>query len=1378
MKSGAQTAPTSSRFSPEKLSALEKLLVRLGIEPESQFCVPAIPGRESAPLSYAQQRLWFLDLMQPGNSLYNIPIAVHLHGVLDTKALQQSVNHILERHPVLRTRFERKQDGEPRQVVVPELELGLPIVEVQGSSDEEKWEEVKALAGEESQRGFDLSTGPPIRAQVLRISERDHVIFLTLHHIVTDEWSQGILVRELTVAYSAFVQGVQPALPPLPFQYLDYAAWQREWLQGERLQQQLSYWKAQLSGCSEVVELPRDHVRPASPVYGGSRYAFSFESGLGGDLRRSAREADVTLFMLLLAALRVLLWRYTGQRDVNIGTPVANRTPQEAEKLIGLFVNTLVMRTPMHDLEPFDQLLKRTKETAVSAYAHQELPFERLVQELQPERDSGHSPLFQVMFAFQAPSRKSVNIDGLELRPLEIERNSAKFDLTFFVEDGADELSGVVEYRNGIFEKETIERMVRHWKQLLSAIVGRPSTPIWQLPVLSPEEYRQIVFEWNETAEEHFPQDNILHAFEAQARKTPDAVAAILQQQHLSFAELNERSNQLGAYLKRTQQVGTEDLVAICLERTPEVLVAMLGILKAGAAYVPLDLSCPPERLQHIIDDAGLRVLISSEQLLSRLALCPGTKICLDRDWDQITAEQAPRFPSPFPENLAYVIYTSGSTGRPKGVMVTHRGLANYALWSSRAYRMSEGNGAPAHTSISFDLSVTSIYCPLLTGRPVVFMPEGADPGALADILNAHESFSLVKLTPAHVEMLNYNFSRNGAAHPRALIIGGEALHFEALNGWRMHAPGTRLINEYGPTETVVGSSIYEVQPGDPYFGTVPIGRPIAATRMYLLDANLQPVPIGVAGEIYIGGAGVARGYWNRPDATAEKFIPDPFSTKPGARLYRSGDLGKCRPEGTIEYLGRTDDQIKLRGFRIEPGEIESHLTSFPGVSRVSVIVREDNPGDKRLVAYVVANNSAEMLDSEAMRAHLRSRLPGYMVPSSVVQLQELPLTASGKLDRKALPAMQQSRLPARLLPHDELELKLTILWEELLNVTPVGRRDSFFSLGGHSFLAVALLNRIKEQFGQELPLSVLFEDPTIEHLGEALRRSYHPTERSNLVQIQPKGEETPIFFVHAISGGALCYLPLARLLSDRPFYGLQAIDLEDQNRTAPLSIEERAAQYLQAIRKARPQGPYLLGGWSFGGYVAFEMARQLRQQDEDVGLLALLDIEGWIDGEDPAQRDDVELLLVTANDAIQNEEPSLVFSLSEIQKIAPEERLPQLLDVMIKAKVLPAHVTVQQIQNYLRSYRERDASLRQYRLSPYDGTVTLIRTTDRPPPAAKSGLDPEDPTLGWSALSTSPVQVLFVPGSHYNMIYAPHVEHVANALNTQLLGIAVGGPL
>jgi amino acid adenylation domain-containing protein len=1369
----------SSRFSPEKLRVLEKLLARQGIDPESQFSIPAVPDRGSAPLSYAQQRLWFLDLMQPGNPLYNVPVAVQLRGVLDLKALQQSLNYIIARHRVLRTRFERTQDGEPRQVVVPHLQLELPVGDVHGEREEEKWEEVRALAAEESQRGFDLSAGPPIRAQVLRISERDHVIFITLHHIVTDEWSQAILMKELTAAYSAFVQGSQPALPSLPFQYLDYASWQREWLQGELLERQLSYWKGQLSGCTEVIELPLDHPRPATAVHTGSRYSFDIESGLSRSLRRRAREADATLFMLLLTALRVLLWRYTGQRDVNIGTPVANRSPQETEALIGLFVNTLVMRTPINDFEPFQQLVKRTKETAVSAYAHQELPFEKLVQELQPERDSGHSPLFQVMFAFQAPMRTSVNVAKLELQPLEIERNSAKFDLTFFVEDGADELSGVVEYHSGILEKQTIKRMVAHWKQLLSASVARPSTPVWELPLLSPEEYRQIIFGWNETPQDNLSEGSILAAFEAQVRKTPTAVAVSLHNaRQLSFAELNERSSQLAAYLI-SRHVAAEELVAICLERTPDVLVAMLGVLKAGAAYVPLDLSCPPERLQHIIEDADSRVVITTENLLSQLVLCPGTKICIDRDWDEIAAEHAPRLPSPSPENLAYVIYTSGSTGRPKGVMVTHRGLANYVFWSSRAYKVCEGNGAPAHTSISFDLSITSIYCPLLAGRPVVFMPEGSDPSALTGLLNTWENFSLVKLTPAHVEMLDYDFSRHGAEPPRALVIGGEALHFEALSVWRLHAPGTRLINEYGPTETVVGCSVYEVQGSDPYFGAVPIGRPIFATRMYVLDANLHPVPVGVVGEIYIGGAGVARGYWNRPDATAEKFIPDPFSAELGARLYKSGDVGKYRPDGTIEYLGRSDDQIKLRGFRVELGEIESHLAAFPGVSRVAIVVREDNPGDKRLVAYVVSEQPpSEMLDSDAILAHLRSKLPAYMIPSAVVELQELPLTSSGKVDRKALPWVQQSRLPARLLPRDELELKLTILWEELLNVAPIGRRDNFFSLGGHSFLAVALMNRIKERFGQELPVSVLFEEPTIEHLGDAIRHSYHPAERSNLVQIQSKGDGAPIFFVHAISGGALCYLPLARLLSDRPFYGLQAIDMEDQNRTAVLSIEERAALYLQAVRKARPHGPYLLGGWSFGGYVAFEMARQLRLQNEEVALLALLDIEGWIDIDDPAQRDDVELLLVTANDAIQNEEPSLVLSLSEIQKIAPEQRLPQLLDVMIKAKVLPPHVTVQHLQNYLRSYRERDASLRQYRLAPYDGSISLIRTTDRQPPAAKSGVDPEDDTLGWSAFSSSPIQVHLVPGSHYNMIYPPHVEHVANALNLQLSRIAGEGPL
>jgi len=1361
MKGIAKTISPSARFSTDKLSALEQILEREGKRLESPPRLHALHSRDTAPLSFAQQRLWFLDLMRHGDHTYNMPTAIRLRGTFNFEAFVYGLNRVVQRHAALRTYFGATENGEPRQFIRPYSKINLEIIEVTGKNQVEREEQVGVLAIEEARRAFNLSAGPPIRTRIFRISEFDYVILLTVHHIVFDEWSRAILLKEICNCYSAFAEGGEFDVEDLPIQYADYAVWQREWMRGEVLERQLNYWRTQLDGCNNILNLPIDYVRPAVDNHDGTRHQFKLAGGLGRDLKLLAREESATLFMLLLASVSILLWKYTGQCDFNIGVALADRTLQETEELIGLFVNTLVMRTPVNEYESFDKLLSRVKETAIAAYAHQDFPFERLVQELQPERDLAHSTLFQVMFGLQAPVHRTVQLDNLELALMDNERSGAKYDLSFFIEDDGNELGGVLEYNTGLFKAETIGRLIEHWNQLLLAIVAGPTVPLWELRMLSAEEYHQIIYGWHQAVEADPASGSIISLFEAQVGRTPSAVAASYLEQRLTFEELDAISNQLASYLRK-RQVGPEVLVGICLQRTVEMLIAMLGVLKAGGAYLPLDPNFPLERLRYMIDDADTQLVITTESFRSVLPSSLGEIICLDHEWHRLIVEPRTRLGVVTGgRNLAYVIYTSGSTGQPKGVMITNQGLANYLRWSTREYEVAEGKGAPVHTSMSFDLGVTSIYCPLLAGRPVFFAPDDAGPDGLREILTAHDEFSFVKLTPAHIEMLDMHFSIETTKAPKCLVVGGEALRFEVLKDWRLRAPGTRLVNEYGPTETVVGCCTYEVRPEDPFFGPVPIGRPIAGTKIYVLDTKLRPVPIGVHGEIYIGGAGVARGYLKQPDLTAEKFLPDPFSDEMGARFYKSGDLGKYRSDGVIEYLGRIDDQIKLRGFRIEPAEIESVLTKVPGVKQVAVALHELNPTDKRLIAYVVFGDGAnETLDAADLMKYLEERLPNYMVPSLVIRLKDLPLTANGKLDRSSLPLTQENIPSTTLLPRDELELKLIVAWEHLLNVAPIGRRDSFFSLGGHSFLAVSLLQMIKEEFGQELPLSALFEEPTVEHLADLLRHHQRSERTSNIVQIQFSGKKPPIFFVHAVSGGALCYLPLARLIPDRPFFGLQSIDIEDREQSSDFSIEERASVYIESVRKVQARGPYLLGGWSFGGYVAYEMARQLRQQEQEVSLLALLDIPAQINVEQPMQRDDAELLLSIGNDAIQYEHPSLMLSFSEIDRVPQNERIAHILEVLTKAKVLPPHITLQQVRNYLRSYRSRDAALRRYRLAPYDGAITLIRTAER---------TATEQDLGWSALSPFPVEVHFVPGNHHNMIYPPHVEGLAGILRSCL---------
>lgn len=1076
----------SPNLSPAREEAL-KTLGGLGVNNNTfQTSSKVETTTTQHPLSFTQQQLWFINQLQPGTPAYNIPVAVHLTGQLNVSALVLSLNEIIQRHQILRTSFE-VVGGEPVQKVVDFVKLTVPEVDLRHFSDEQQQTEVQKLSLQAAKISFDLSQAPLLQAKLLHLQE-ESILLLTLHHLVADGWSIKLLVQELSAVYQAFADEKPSPLAELPLQYTDFVNWQRNRLQSEVLEKHLAYWKQQLGGNLPVLQLPTDFPRPPIQTFRGAQQKFVLSTTLTKAIKQLSQQENVTLFMTLLAVFQTLLYRYTGQEDIIVGSPIANRNRAELEQLIGCFVNTLVLRTNLDGNPSFTELLGRIKKVAVEAYTHQDLPFEKLVEELQPNRDLSHNPLFQVMFVLQNPATNSI------WKTEELNTETAKFDICLSLMDSEEGLIGFLEYNSDIFNAETITRMLMHFQTLLESIVAKPQQRIAELQLLTEPEQHQLLVEWNNTKAE-YPQDKCIHhLFEEQVVRSPDAIAVVFKDQQITYRELNSRANQLAHYLQKLG-VKPETLVGLCTQRSLEMLVGLLGILKAGGAYVPLDPAYPQERSQFMLADSQVSVLLTQQQLIPQLPQHNGTVVCLDADWEKISHESKNNCVSTVQsDNLVYVIYTSGSTGRPKGTLIIHQGLVNYLNWCTKTYAVAEGFGAPVNSSIGFDATITSIFSPLLVGQKVLLLPEEAEIDALNTALCSDNNFSLVKITPAHLDILKQLLpTKHLEGQTRALIIGGEALSANHISFWRHHAPGTRLINEYGPTETVVGCCVYEVNTQTPLSGGIPIGRPIANTQLYILDKYLQPVPIGVIGELYIGGAGLARGYLNRPELTNEKFIISPF--EPEKRLYKTGDLARYYSDGNIEYLGRIDHQVKIRGFRIELGEIEAVLAQHPNVRESVVITREDIANERRLAAYVVPEQK-EVYSVNELRHFLKEKLPDYMLPSAFVMLEILPLTTNGKVDRGALPMPENLRpelAASYQAPQSEVEKTIAKVWQEVLHLEKVGVNDNFFDLGGHSLLIVAANDKLKQYLRQDISIVEMFQNPTITSLAQYLSQKSEP---------------------------------------------------------------------------------------------------------------------------------------------------------------------------------------------------------------------------------------------------------------------------------------------
>jgi amino acid adenylation domain-containing protein len=1040
------------------------------------------------PVSFSQLREWILDQLEPGSAAYNIPGATRIEGPFHPRVYAAALNGIIQRHEVLRTTFS-VADGEPVQVVTPELRIEAPVIDLEALPEAAREIEAARRVGLEQQLPFDLARGPLLRSGVVRLGPRDHIAFFTMHHIISDGWSVGVFYRELATLYEAFAAGRPSPLPELPVQYADFAVWQREWLQGEVLDRHLDFWRGQLAGAPARLELPTDRPRPAVQTFRGGSVPFALPADLGRAIRALAQAEGASPFMVLLAALQVLLARWSGQDDISVGTYTGSRGRAELEDLIGFFINTLVLRTDLADGPGFRALLRRVRETTLGAFAHQDLPFEKLLDALRVERDLSHTPLFQVLLVLQNFPARPVDLREAEVRltPITGTNEHVNFDLSLWLNDAGDAVSGLLQYNRALFDASTVERLARQLRTLLEAVVADPEAPVHELPLLDDTERAELAA-WSGGRVPARTAETVPARIFAQAERTPEAVAVETESVRLTYAELVDRAGRLAAHL-RGLGVGPESRVGVRVERSPELIVGLLGVLAAGGAYVPLDPALPAERLAGMVEDAGVEVVLGkdSKDLNDNTKTPRGVSLSLLSFESLLSLRSLESFPS-F-DQAAYLIYTSGSTGRPKGVVVEHRSLAAYVADAIEVYGLEPGERALQFASIGFDTSAEEIWPALVSGATLVLRSDemiATVPQFVAALDRL--GITLLNLPTAYWHELAAGL--DGLRLPESLrltILGGEKAMPERLEPW-WAAGRVRVVNTYGPTEATIVATRFE-----PAVGSVPvdlpIGTPIAGARVWVADRRLQLVPKGVAGELLIGGAGLARGYLGRPDQTAAAFVPDPWGSEPGARLYRSGDRVRFRPEGpegALEFLGRVDQQLKIRGFRVEPGEVENALTAHPDVRAAVAGARPDASGAPRLVAWVVlgAGTSPNISD---LRRWLAGRLPEPMIPSAFVLLEELPQTPSGKIDRRALPEPESERPRLEreyVAPEGPVEEALAEIWAEVLGLDRVGVSDDFFELGGHSLLATQVVTRIREQLQVDIPLIALFQMPTLEQLA------------------------------------------------------------------------------------------------------------------------------------------------------------------------------------------------------------------------------------------------------------------------------------------------------
>lgn len=1309
----------------------------------------ALSGREaerivavgrSAPIvaSPAQQRLWFLEQLASGTGLYNVSLAVRIHGALDVDALGAAFDRIVERHEVLRTTFHVTGDGKVLQHIAS---TGRPSFEVRAGDEAAAQRWARAEAG----RGFDLTSGPLLRAVLVSVESDSWILILTFHHIVVDAWSLQILWRELNIFYQAAVAGSAADLPPLPVQYADYAAWQDQALASGASRGSLQYWTKQLSGVPPL-DLPLDRPRPAVQTFNGGRRSRILAADVSTAVRALARQSNATLFMVMAGAVQVLLSRSSDQRDFAIGIPAISRPSPDLDDVVGPFLNTLVLRADLSGAPSFVDLLGRVRRTVLDAYTHADAPFERLIDEVGIKRDTSRHPLFQVMFVFEQWDGTPPAAPGLTVQRLDSAAGLAKFDMTLYVNAAGDEIGLSVEYNRDLFDDGTVERYLWRWEALLHAILRTPNAAVQDLPWLDDADRREIA-RTNEVDVEHDvrPLPSIV---EEQVGRTPDAIAIVDGDRALTYAQLNARANQLARHL-RALGAAPEVRVGLAVDRSADSIVALLAIWKCGAAYVPLDLEHPPERLKTMLSDARPALLVTTGSARSRLPNHGLRTVCLDAAGPSVdlqpTGDLGVRID---PDNLAYVIYSSGSTGKPKGIALPHRCLSNLIAWHGRV--VPRGATVLQFASLGFDGSVHEAFAAFATGATLVIADEGVrrDPYRLAAFL-AERQLEKIELPVVMLQRTAEAAVAGGLELPalRVVTATGEQLRVtDAVRQW-FGGMQAELRNHYGPSETHLATALVLPRQPSAWNDTPSIGRPIDNTTVYVLDGRLNQVPLGIPGELYIGGVVLARGYWDRADQTAERFVPNPFAGAFGERLYRTGDLVRLLPSGEIEFLGRLDHQVKIRGYRIEPAEIEAELEAHPAIGRALVVARELD-GARQLVAYVVRQRE---VSAHALKNHLRERLPSFMIPAHWMFIDDVPVNANGKVDYRALPSPDRAaRDPSvRLRPRSVTEARLEWLWQDVLRRPAIGVRDDFFELGGESISAAVLIRRVREVFGREIPVTALFQAPTIEELARLLQEPDRGW-GGVLSPIQMEGDRPRFYCVHPVGGGVVCYATFARALRGTcRFYGLQAPGWNGEGE--PLrTIGGLAETYVRALLRDAGDEPILLGGWSLGGKIAYEMARQLEAAGRPPRLLAMFDTAAR---RPPRQTPDQAALLA------EMLKGRLDVSVDRLRALPSDEQLRQVLHAAHQAGVITDDVGTREAQRAIDIYRanlEADAS---YAIEPYGGTVTLFR-------AAEPVDDGSDESLGWRAVARG-VRVHVCPGTHLTMIEDPlRAAELARALD------------
>ncbi|EGK09175.1 non-ribosomal peptide synthetase [Desmospora sp. 8437] len=1314
------------------------------------------------PASYAQEQLWFFEQMQPESPVYNLVFGYRLTGPLDLGVLKRCLDELIRRHETLRTTFS-KQNGKPVQVVHPPFSLSIPVVDLASSPLEDRLDLGLQEAKNEGARPFNLTEGPLFRVKLIRLENLDHLLIFNVHHIVFDGWSANVFLKELTQLYRSFSLGEPSPLPELTLQYADFAYWQKEKMGEKEIEDRISYWEKKLKPEPPRLELPTDDPYSTTQTFSGAIETFSLPQSITKRLKVLGEEEGSSLFMVLLAAFKSFLHRYTGQTDLTSGVAVTSRNRSELEGMIGYFVNQLVVRTDVSGMPSFRELIQRVRKEFLES-VHHDIPFGKLVEHLKPERIANHNPFFQVMFLFEDESDGQKELaPGIEMKPLEIDNGTAKFELALRFKNDRDSLIGELEYNSDLFRRDSIQNMIEHLITLLKHATEHPDQSVASLPILTEKE-RHLFSQERSKESFQYPDLRLVHQLiQEQAERIPDVVAVVGEQGRLTYGELNRRANRLAHYLRK-KGVGPGVLVGVHLERSWELMISLLAIWKAGGVYLPLDPFYPKERIAMIVKDAKASLLLTSRKLSESLS--SGIKVPLllmDEEWKAIEEESSANGTLAgawSPDHLAYVIFTSGSTGRPKGVSVTHRALMHQMEWTRRKYPLEMEDAVLFKTSICFDPSLMEMCNPLLCGARVVLGPPGTEmrPEKQVEIIQ-NEGVTRLLLVPSILERLLDLPSFSECTSLKEVWTGGEILtpDLERRFFSKMKA---NLVNMYGPTECCIGVTAWDCTP-EKTEGRIPIGSGAPFAQLYVLDHHMQPVPAGVVGELYLGGPMLAEGYINRPDLTEEVFISHPFSGEPGARLYKTGDRVRYREDGTLECLGRVDHQVKVRGVRIELQEIEALLRKHQGVKKAAVLAREDESGETGLVAYLIPEE--EPVATAKLRLYLQDFLPAYMIPTHFIFMDAFPVHENnGKLDYKAFPSPIPSRdKEVYLAARDRMELEMVKLWEKVLHINDIGLTDNFFDIGGHSLKAVELLDAIHETFDVELPLTTLFQKSTVMELCDHIRDEV-PIWGEILVCMQKgDGSEAPFVMIHPGGGGVLCYYHLTKALgAHQTVYGIQAVGYESGE--SPLTdIHEMADLYVERLCAQLPRGPYRFLGWSFGATLAYEMTRRMEKRGKKVEFLGLLDAHPF------DCRDESSLTISRNSDSLVAWAERMGMDKKELEGLDREQQLLRILRLGQERQILPVSADVSTVKKYLEIMMANRSAARSYTVTkPIQTDLHLFQVQELSPLDPVSLVDPSR----WYRRTAGHVREYSIKGHHHNLIDPPHVEFLAKQIRRALI--------